>query len=200
MYSSGYSEISVLDIGCGRCEEAEELLDHSVHLTGIDLDGETIQKLQKRFPKAWFITADAAQWLTMNDEKFDYVLIRRPDAAHRPQSWKRVFQGLAGSLKKVGRVIVTTPGRKEMEMCRRWLAECGGETEVAMIDLPEEEYLLKAEKLMKGSRQVNSLLHELTWQEDEAPLVCDLRTGRCTTGESIPVDEEKKEDKENVQF
>ena len=197
IYGGRDRDIALLDIGCGRCEEAAELLKHGVHLTGIDLDGKTLASLQKLYPDARFITGDAAQWLLMQDETFDVILIRRPDAAQRPRSWQQVFDHLAGALKQGGKVIVTSPGRQEIHMCQRWLEENGADTVMKKLDLAEEGYLMKAENLKKKSRQINGLLKELAWNEEEVQFVCDLRTGRCTAVNSSD-DKDTKEEKTDV--
>lgn len=184
----GGQTISLLDIGCGSCEEGEELLESGFLLTGIDQDGETIQRVRKRLPAGRFITEDAAHWLEIQDDAYDVILIRRPDLAHRPKNWHRIFQLLPTALKADGMVIATTPGEREMMICRKWLEESGGVIEAARLKQTEEEFLVKAKNLVKSDTEKNpveDLIRTLSWNDSRPHMVCDLRTGRCTAIEDV---------------
>jgi trans-aconitate methyltransferase len=187
----------LLDLGCGLCEEGEDLIRRGWALTGIDQDGETIRQVRSRLPDGRFITADAAHWLLRCGDKYDVILIRRPDLAHRPENWLRIFQALGGLLKPGGVVFVTTPGVQEMSLCRRWLREAGGHTETVFLGHREEEYLVKAQGLHEihnNNEPMDRLISELSWEDDRPHMVCDLRTGRCTAvEESDSADQNKQE-------
>jgi trans-aconitate methyltransferase len=174
---------SLLDIGCGPCLEGEQLLAGGIDLTGIDQDGETIAKVQKRLPEGIFITADAAFWLEKTQNQYDAILIRRPDLIFRSENWKRVFALIPSVLKPGGSVLVTTPGQSEAGLCVKWLRLAAEEVRVTQTGIPEENFMVRANHFKKVEKQRNSksrLIQELSWEDDQPTLVCDLRTGRCT--------------------
>ena len=174
---------SLLDIGCGPCLEGEQLLARGITLTGIDQDGETIGKVQERLPEGKFITADAAFWLDKTQNRYDAILVRRPDLIFRSENWKRVFELLPSVLKPGGSVIVTTPGQSEAAMCAKWLRNAAEDVRMILIGISEESFMVKADHFKKVEKQDNSknkLIQELSWEDDQPALVCDLRTGRCT--------------------
>jgi trans-aconitate methyltransferase len=174
---------SLLDIGCGPCLEGEQLLARGITLTGIDQDGETIGKVQERLPEGKFITADAAFWLDKTQNRYDAILVRRPDLIFRSENWKRVFELLPSVLKPGGSVIVTTPGQSEATMCAKWLRNAAENVRMILTGISEESFMVKADHFKKVEKQDNSknkLIQELSWEDDQPALVCDLRTGRCT--------------------
>lgn len=192
---TGKQPADLLDLGCGLCEEGEDLIRSGWVLTGVDQDGETIGQVRSRLPDGRFITADAAHWMVRCGSRYDVILIRRPDVAHRPENWHRIFQALGGLLKPDGVVFVTTPGAQEMSRCRRWLREAGGRTKIVHLKQREEEYLVKAQELneIHGSDEpMDRLISELSWEDDQPHMVCDLRTGRCTTVEKCASEEQSK--------
>lgn len=174
---------SLLDIGCGPCLEGEQLLAHGISLTGIDQDGETIRYVQKRLPGGIFVTADAALWLAGTDCRYDAILIRRPDLIFRSENWHSVFRRMPFVLKKGGRVIVTTPGQSEAGICMKWFREIADKVCVSRTGESEEAFSVSAEEFRKTDKKNNdrnTLIQELSWEDDRPQMVCDLRTGRCT--------------------
>jgi trans-aconitate methyltransferase len=174
---------SLLDIGCGPCLEGEPLLARGIALTGIDQDGETIKNVQERLTKGKFITADAAFWLAKTQERYDAILIRRPDLIFRSENWKRVFELLPSVLKPGGSVIVTTPGQSEASMCTKWLRLSAEDVRMTQTGISEENFMIRANHFKNVEKQDNTkikLIQELSWEDDQPSLVCDLRTGRCT--------------------
>lgn len=182
---------TLLDIGCGPCEEGERILSDGIFLTGIDQDGETIREVQKRLPTARFVTADAARWLPVQDRKYKAVLIRRPDVIFRSANWHQIFQLLPHILYQNSRVVVTTPGRSEAGICEKWLREMAGTVKRSRIDMTEEEFMITAENFKRTDQKEssqNNLICNLAWEDEEPHMVCDLRKGRCT----IISDDEKE--------
>ncbi|MGI6052867.1 MAG: class I SAM-dependent methyltransferase [Bilifractor sp.] len=196
---------NVLDIGCGDCPEGEQFLSRGIRFTGVDQDEETIRKVQERLPEGAFIAADAVTWMGRTDSRFDAILIRRPNLIFQSANWHRIFSRIPFILKDHGIVIVTTPGRSESAMCAKWLREAGGKVEVKETNIPEEGFLMKAddfhvnEEKEKNRENANNienniednndnnnendrsqLIQALSW-DDQPHMVCDLRTGRCTT-------------------
>ena len=166
--------LSVLDIGCGLCTEAEELVQSGIELTGIDQDGETIEKNRQRMPNVNWIVGDAAHWHT--DQVYDAVLIRRPDILMRPQSWQAVFRRLPEWTQ--GPVIVTTFGKSEAKTAEQALNKIAGKVTCRQTNDPEDSYVIQAEDIQKPQK-TNDLVQSLSW-DDQPGMVCDVRTGKCT--------------------
>lgn len=181
--------LSVLDLGCSTCMEAEALTEASIHLTGVDQDEESIRLARARVPKARFSTANAEVWQPNDGEQFDAVLMRRPDLVLGSEGWKRTFQRLPHLVVQGGTVLITTPGRLEATLARRMLQEIGVEgPTMNELDFPEEKYLVtvrinnhdeQARVAGGHSSAAHSLARELAWS-DEPAWVCDARTGVCT--------------------
>ena len=192
--------LSLLDVGCGPCEEGEALLGAGVELTGLDQDGETIQRARGRLGGARLIAADAAWWLARTHERFDVVLMRRPDLFMRPQNWRQVFSAVQRAVAEDGEVIVTTPGEGEARLVRKWLEEGFSEVELTRTDWREEGFIVSAREKREVDERpasevqgldveapgtpdgtMGGLAQSLAWEDDEPVLICDLRTGVCTT-------------------
>lgn len=184
--------LRVLDLGCGPCEEGEPLLAAGVELTCVDQDGETIARARRRIPEAELVAADAAAWLAAGQGPFDAVLMRRPDLFCRARNWRQVFDLLPEALAPDGRVVVTTPGRGEASLARRWLEELAGRVKVLETDEEEEGFEIVAEDVRRAEapdgttgtdprdEKHASLVRSLAWEGDEPAMVCDVRTGQCT--------------------
>lgn len=185
---------NVLDLGCGTCEEGQQILDAGMALTGVDQDSETIEKVRQKFPSGRFIAANAALWLSNRTEKYDAVLIRRPDVIFQNRNWKQVFAALPGVLHPDSIVLVTAPGCSEAEICQKWLAETAEKTELIHTGRKDEAYMATAEKIRKTEPVQtiqDSLIRDLSWEDENRRMVCDLLTGKCTV-----IDETEEERKE----
>lgn len=194
----GYPE-NLLDIGCGPCPEGEQLLAHGISLTGVDQDGETIRRVQRQLPEGNFVTADAAVWLAGNNRRYDAILIRRPDLIFRSENWHSVFRKIPSALKPGGRVIVTTPGQSEAGMCVKWLEETADKVRLSETGLSEEAFLVRAEDFREADNRDNDrnrLIENLSWEDDQPHMVCDLRTGQCTVITEGMTNEDKHTGKE----
>lgn len=139
--------LSLLDIGCGDCEEGEALIDAGISLTGVDQDGETIEKVAERLPEGTFITADAEHWNPAREDGFDAILMRRPDLFHRSRSWEGVFSHLPSLLADDGIVIVTTIGEGEATFATKMLEKSAEKVRVTESKDGKEGYVIMAEKL-----------------------------------------------------
>ena len=177
----------LLDVGGGLCQEGEQILARSIFLTGIDQDGETIRNVQKRLPQGKFAAAEAALWMENQHQKFDAILIRRPDVIFRSKNWRRIFRKLQTALSENGRVAVTTPGMSEAKLCERWLQDMAVTVERSATGMAEEEFIVTAEDFRQPDRadgtadnRQTSLIQSLVWEDDQPHMVCDLRTGKCT--------------------
>jgi trans-aconitate methyltransferase len=174
---------SLLDIGCGTCREGEQFLARGIALTGVDQDGETIRKVQEQLPEGKFVTADAAVWLGKTQSQYDGILIRRPDVIFRFDNWASVFEQLPLVLHPGGSVLVTTPGQSEAGICAKWLRNVAAVVRISKTGMAEENFMVQAEELHTVEKKENSKrqrIRDLSWEDDQPCLVCDLRTGRCT--------------------
>jgi SAM-dependent methyltransferase len=188
----------ILDIGCGPCLEGERILDKGISLTGIDQDEETIERVRERLPRGVFIAADAARWLEQADgekDKYDAVLLRRPDLIFRSENWYQVFRRLPKVIREGGRAVVTTPGESEARLCGKWLSETADAVERSETGIDEEGFVVTAEDFVKNTGEEiddarASLIRSLSWEDDRPGLVCDVRTGKCT----VDFGEEKTRD------
>lgn len=178
----GYPK-TLLDIGCGPCPEGRQILERGISLTGIDQDGETIRIVKKRLPQGRFITGDAALWLPGHRQRYDAVLLRRPDVIFRSANWHQIFRQLPSILSENGMAAVTAPGESEARLCERWLRETADIVTRCKTGMAEEEFLIMAENFRQNDTEENlqsSLIRRLAWEDDQPHMVCDLRTGRCT--------------------
>lgn len=172
----------MLDLGCSTCEEGKALLDAGAQLTCVDQDGVTMEQTAKRLPAATCITSDAARFTPESGERFDVVLFRRPDVAIQNERWHAAFVKIPSWIAKGGRVIVTTPGALEARIVRTWLKELGSDIKEVLMDWQDERHVLIAEGIEPRDEQprAQTLAEKLAWKSDEVPMVCDVRTGKCT--------------------
>ncbi|MGI6217911.1 MAG: class I SAM-dependent methyltransferase [Coriobacteriales bacterium] len=175
--------LRVLDLGCSTCEEGESLLEAGVHLTCVDQDGVTMEQTAKRLPAATCIASDAARFVPKSGERFDVVLMRRPDVAIQKERWHAVFGKIPSWIAKDGRVIVTTPGAWEARIVRTWLKEIGTRNiKEVVMDWKDEQHVLIADGIEPRDElpSEQTPAEMLAWESDEIPMVCDVRTGKCT--------------------
>ncbi len=179
--------LRVLDVGCGDCPEAPALLAAGVELTGIDTDERAIVRARTTSPAAAFVCADAAT-LMPGSAPFDVVLLRRPELAASPGTWRRIISSIPSWLSPRGRVIVSTPGPSEAEATGRWLDEAGLATAPAVqLGAEEERYVVTAARPVPANEPTTPVV----WEDDsELGVVCDLATGTCTMPASPPEKEE----------
>jgi SAM-dependent methyltransferase len=180
--------LSVLDLGCSTCEEGEALLASGVRLTLVDRDAVTLAKTAERLAQATCVAADAARVEFPDSERFDVILMRRPDVAVQQAGWHAAFRRLPEWLAQGGRVVVTTPGTFEARIVRAWLEELGAKRiEEHMIDRKDERCVIVAHGVRTEEKcsQQKSLAEALEWDPGSPRMVCDVRTGICTfVGES----------------
>jgi SAM-dependent methyltransferase len=178
-----WSGLYVLDLGCSTCEEGEALLDAGAKLTCVDQDAVTLAETAKRLPDATCIANDAARFAPIDGERFDVVLVRRPDVAIQTEGWRAAFRKIPTWTSQSGRVIVTTPGAMEARIVRTWLQETDARRiKEAVMDWKDEGHVLIAEGIDPRDEkpQAPSPAGLLAWESSEVPLVCDVRTGKCT--------------------
>jgi len=99
------SEVSVLDIGCGRAA----LLDHTRprHYVGVDRRPDVIPQNQSRYPGYAFVQADAESDLLTGLGRFDVILMLA--VLEHFTGPETVLRRMVSLLAPKGRIIVTTP-------------------------------------------------------------------------------------------
>lgn len=173
----------MLDLGCSTCEEGEALLDAGAQLTCVDQDAVTLAETAKRLPDATCIANDAARFAPIDGERFDVVLVRRPDVAIQNERWCAVFGKIPSWIAQGGHVIVTTPGAMEARIVRALLKETNARRiQEVIMNWKDEGHVLIAEGIEPCDKQprAQSPAEMLSWESSEIPLVCDVRTGKCT--------------------
>jgi len=67
--------VSVLDVACGRCNEAEVLLELFGKVRGVDSNSNKIKRIKKK----GFRVGDARDLRSIFKEKFDLLIVRHPN-------------------------------------------------------------------------------------------------------------------------
>lgn len=175
--------LRILSVGCGLCREGEYLLEKGAELTGIDLDEVSLAKARHRMPQAVFHCRDASQFEVPENQRFDVVLIRRPDIALHPQRWKQILIRSQNWLKGYGRVILTTPEKMEAQMIETWLQDMNHGEVIRMNENLEQErevLVVNAAEVLNTPKPSPVLpLGVISWDDGEG-LMCDLETGQCS--------------------
>jgi hypothetical protein len=196
----------VLDLGCSTCDEGYALVGAGVDLVGVDRDAVTLAETAQRFasfmdakrdaldpsneheelPKATFVACDAADFKLTDSQRFDLILLRRPDVAIQQEGWRAAFRKMPEWVAPKGQIIVTTPGAFEAKIAREWLQDLDLERiEERMISRKDEHYAVIARGVSAkdGKSNQKTLAEALAWEPDVVPMVCDLRTGKCSSVE-----------------
>ena len=79
-------KLSVLNVACGRCNEAEVLIELFGKVQGIDNNAKKIKRIKKNN----FKVGDAINLSKVFDEKFDLVIVRHPNIFG--EDWKRIYR------------------------------------------------------------------------------------------------------------
>jgi SAM-dependent methyltransferase len=137
------AEARILDLACGRCDEAESLLKvvgqetgaEDVKLIGADIRIREIRQARERMAGsgAEFLLEDATQLhhhKQMGDD-FDMVFLRHQNYWYGAETWKEIFdQGLA-RLSDDGVMVITSYFDREHELALDALQQLGAELVVS---------------------------------------------------------------------
>lgn len=106
---------TALTVGCGFGDDAERLSAWGFETTAFDISPSAIRACKRRFPESrvWYVAANLleppAEWAG----GFDFVLESNTLQALPREVRRQAIRGVAGFVKKGGRVLVMARGREE---------------------------------------------------------------------------------------
>lgn len=136
------AEARILDLACGRCDEAETLIKvvqdethaDDVKLVGADIRIREIRQARERTAGlgAEFLIEDATKLDQHKEMKdFDLVFLRHQNYWHGPEIWKQIFDTGAAKLTDDGLLVITSFFDKEHELALEALKKLGMEVVVS---------------------------------------------------------------------
>jgi len=133
------AEARILDLACGRCDEAETLIKvvgdeaqaENVKLIGADIRIREIRQARERTEKlgAEFLLEDATQLSHHKQlgDDFDMVFLRHQNYWHGPEVWKKIFDNGLARLGDDGLMVITSYFDKEHQLALEALQKLGAE-------------------------------------------------------------------------
>lgn len=133
------AEARILDLACGRCDEAETLIKvvgdeaqaDNVKLIGADIRIREIRQARERTEKlgAEFLIEDATQLSHHKQlgDDFDMVFLRHQNYWHGPEVWKKIFDNGLARLGDDGLMVITSYFDKEHQLALEALQKLGAE-------------------------------------------------------------------------
>ena len=133
------ADARILDLACGRCDEAETLIKvvrqeakaDKVKLIGADIRIREILQARERTEKlgAEFLLEDATK-LTQHKQlgdDFDMVFLRHQNYWHGPEVWKKIFDTGLAKLNDDGLMVITSYFDKEHQLALDAMQQLGAE-------------------------------------------------------------------------
>ena len=117
---SASSQLQILNLACGRCDEAETLVSlgkeiahgGDVRLVGADIRIREIRQARETHSKlpAEFLIQDASQLHQHKElgDDFDVVFLRHQNFWHGQEIWKKIFDQGRARLGKNGLLVITS--------------------------------------------------------------------------------------------
>jgi SAM-dependent methyltransferase len=133
------AEARILDLACGRCDEAEMLVSvvkdemnaDAVQLVGADIRIREIRQARERFSKlnAEFLIEDASDLSHHQQlgEDFDMVFLRHQNYWNGPELWKGIYDQGLEKLSDDGLLVITSYFDKEHQLALEALQKMGAE-------------------------------------------------------------------------
>lgn len=133
------AEARILDLACGRCDEAETLIKfvgeearaEDVKLIGADIRIREILQARERTANigAEFLLEDATRLSQHKQlgEDFDLVFLRHQNYWHGPEVWKKIFDTGLARLDDDGLLVITSYFDKEHQLALDALQKLGAE-------------------------------------------------------------------------
>jgi len=109
----------VLDLGCGdaACAYAIKQRWPNAHIMGIDLDPMALHLIP---PFVQALQADIRALPIIEQPAFNLIIVRHPDVFRRPETWKKVINGV-GRLSQInGYLLVTCYSLPEAKLIGTW--------------------------------------------------------------------------------
>lgn len=136
------AEARILDLACGRCDEAETLISvvkdemkaDSVKLVGADIRIREVRQARERTAKldTEFLIEDATKLGAHKEMKeFDMVFLRHQNYWHGPEVWKKIFDTGLAKLNDDGLLVITSYFDKEHQLALDALQKLGAEVVVS---------------------------------------------------------------------
>jgi SAM-dependent methyltransferase len=131
------AEARILDLACGRCDEAETLVKvvqdevraDAVKLVGADIRIREVREARERYDgklDAEFLIEDATKLSAHKEMKdFDLVFLRHQNYWHGPDVWKRIFDTGAAKLTPDGLLVITSYFDREHKLAIEALQKQG---------------------------------------------------------------------------
>ena len=121
-------KISVLDVACGRCNEAEVLLELFGKVKGIDSNSKKIKRVKRKgLRKFGFKVGDASNLSNIFNEEFNLVLVRHSNIFGN--DWTKIYRECERVTKKEGFLISTFYTKKEYLKGKSLIERAGYEVE-----------------------------------------------------------------------
>lgn len=147
-------KLFVLDVACGRCNEAEVLLELFGRVKGIDSNPKKIERVQERGLKAKFEMGDARNLSKSFGEKVSVVIVRHPNIFG--DDWKNIY-GRCWKVTKNDSVLVSTfYSKKEFLRGKELIRGAGyrvrfsGENKFYINSLGFDRYVIVGRKARMG--------------------------------------------------
>jgi ubiquinone/menaquinone biosynthesis C-methylase UbiE len=117
---------NILNVGCGKCPEAEIVLDSlGGRMTGIDIKEADIEMLRARYKnnhQLRFISADASNLREKVSHAFDIVLARHPEP---DTNWHHIFSECYKTTKEEGILLATCYNLPDFVFTKRNVIKSG---------------------------------------------------------------------------
>jgi len=104
---SSYTYGDILDLGCGPAPNLKILGNNIKSYYGIEFNPTTVEKLNKKYPKAKFFQKDLDEDSLNLDINFDCILLIA--VIEHIFNQKHLFKEILKYLKPKGKIIITTP-------------------------------------------------------------------------------------------
>jgi Methyltransferase domain len=132
------AEARILDLACGRCDEAETLIkvvqsetpSDKVKLIGADIRNREIRQARQTHGHlgAEFLLEDATKLGAHKELKdFDMVFLRHQNYWHGPELWKKIFDTGLAKLNDDGLMVITSYFDREHQLAIDALQDLGAE-------------------------------------------------------------------------
>ncbi len=133
------ADARILDLACGRCDEAEtltrvvkeEMKADAVQLVGADIRIREIRQARERYANmdAEFLIEDASNLSHHQQlgQDFDMVFLRHQNYWNGPELWKGIFDQGLEKLSDDGLLVITSYFDKEHQLALEALQKLGAE-------------------------------------------------------------------------
>ena len=144
------AEARILDLACGRCDEAETLIGvvkdemraDRVQLVGADIRIREVRQARERTANldTEFLIEDATRLSAHKEMKdFDMVFLRHQNYWNGPEVWKKIFDTGLAKLNDDGLMVITSYFDKEHQLALEALQKLGAEVVLSQKNLASRD-------------------------------------------------------------